>query len=98
MAPKGFPLPFFIDFRAHFLYVESNCKESKIHLDLVHTEVPEAFVVHVVFHLSEDGLWLYASFPPIFYSFFRSKSFRGLLSVFGKTVVDFDDPVALDGV
>ena len=58
--------------------------------------MPEAFVFHVVLHLSEDGLWLYASFPPIFYSFFRSKSFRGLLSVFGKTVVDLDDPVALD--
>ena len=38
---KGFLLLFFVDFRAHFLYVESNCKEGKVHLDLVHAEVPE---------------------------------------------------------
>ena len=43
----------------HFLDIEGSGEEGKVHSDLVLTEVAEALVVHIVFHLPEDGLWLY---------------------------------------
>ena len=43
----------------HFLEVECNEEESEVHVDFRFAEVAKAFVLFVVFHLSEDGLWLY---------------------------------------
>ena len=37
----------------HFLYVEGNGKEGKVHIDLVYTGMAKTMVRHVVFHLSE---------------------------------------------
>ena len=48
-------------FGAHFLDVESNGEEGKVHCDLVFSEVTEAAVCHVELHLPEDGLRLDAS-------------------------------------
>ena len=52
----------FCHFCGHFLDVECNGEEGKVHGDLVFTEVAEALVVHVVFHLPEHGFRLYGSF------------------------------------
>ena len=52
----------FCDFCGHFLDVEGDGEEGKVHGDLVFAEVAEAFVVHVVLHLPEHGLRLYGSF------------------------------------
>lgn len=49
----------------HFLYVEGNGEEGKVHSDLVFTEVPEPFVLHVCLHLPENRFRLCASFPPV---------------------------------
>ena len=58
-------------FRTHFLYIEGNGEEGKVHRDLVFAEVPEAAVCHVGLHLSEDGFGFYASSSAVFESFFR---------------------------
>ena len=52
----------FCDFCGHFLDVEGDGEEGKVHGDLVFAEVAEAFVVHVALHLPEHGLRLYGSF------------------------------------
>ena len=49
----------------HFLYVEGNGEEGKVHSDLVFAEVPEPFVLHVCLHLPEIRFRLCASFPPV---------------------------------
>ena len=53
-------------FRTHFLYIEGNGEEGKVHRDLVFAEVPEAAVCHVELHLSEDGFRLNASSTSVF--------------------------------
>ena len=50
----------------HFLDVEGGGEEGKVHSDLVHAEMSEALVVHVVFHLPKDGLRLYGAPGPVF--------------------------------
>ena len=52
----------FCHHRGHFLDVEGDGEEGKVHGDLVFAEVSEALVVHVVLHLPEHGLRLYG--PP----------------------------------
>ena len=62
----------------HFLEIKGNGEEGKVHSDLVFAEVAEASVMHVVFHLAENGLGLYASSSPVFASFFGCESFGSL--------------------
>ena len=88
-----FPL-FFGDF-AHFLHVEGNGKEGKVHFNLVHSKVAKSFISHVVFHLTEDRLWLNASSPSVFYPLFGKKSFTSLFPVPFHPVVNVDRPVPL---
>ena len=57
-------------FRTHFLYIEGNGEEGKVHRDLVFAEVPEAAVCHVGLHLSEDGFRFNAPPPPFLDPFF----------------------------
>ena len=52
----------FFHFSGHFLDVERDSEEGKVHRDLVFAEVAEAFVMHVILHLLEHGLRLYGSF------------------------------------
>ena len=49
----------------HFLEIESDGKECKVHVDLVFAEVAEPFISHVVFHLTENSLGLYAPSSPV---------------------------------
>ena len=49
----------------HFLQIEGDGEEGKVHVDLVLTKMPEPFISHVVFHLAEDCLRLYASSSPV---------------------------------
>ena len=65
-------------YSGHFLDVKGNGEEGKVHRDLVFAEVTEASVVHIVFHLAENGLGLYASSTPVFASFFGCESFGSL--------------------
>ena len=62
----------------HFLEIEGDGEEGKVHSDLVHAEVAEASVVHIVFHLAENGLGLYASSSPVLASLFGCEPFGGL--------------------
>ena len=55
---------------AHFLDVEGNGEEGKVHRDLVFAEVSEAAVCHVELHLSEDGFGFDTSSSPVSESFF----------------------------
>ena len=59
----------FCHFCCHFLDVEGDGEEGKVHRDLVFAEVSEALVVHVVLHLPEHGLGLYGSPGAVFESF-----------------------------
>lgn len=68
-TPVSRHIPLFSYFCGHFLNVESNGEEGKVHGDLVFAEVAEPFVLHVVFHLPEDGLRLYRAFGPVFQAF-----------------------------
>ena len=46
-------------FRCHFFDIKCNGKESKVHSNFVFSKMPEAFVVHVLFHLSKYRLRSY---------------------------------------
>ena len=84
---------------AHFLDVEGNGKEGKVHRDLVFAEVAEAAVCHIELHLSKDGFGLYASSPPVSESFFGCEQFAGFSFVFVQSVVYLDcAPVAFSFV
>ena len=76
----------------HFLDVEGSGEECKVHSDLVLAEVTEALLLHVVFHLPEDGLRLYGTVGPVLQAFFRGKPLPGLLLVFHQLVVGPDRP------
>ena len=52
----------FCHYSGHFLDVEGDGEEGKVHGDLVFAEVAEALVLHVVLHLPEHGLRLYGPF------------------------------------
>ena len=55
---------------AHFLQIEGDGKEGKVHCDLVFAEVTEPFITHVVFHLAEDSLRFNTSSSSMFEAFF----------------------------
>ena len=54
----------------HFLQIEGDGKEGKVHGDLVFAEVTEPFITHVVFHLAEDSLRFNTSSSSVFEAFF----------------------------
>ncbi len=74
----------------HLLDIEGSGKEGKVHVDLVLTEVAEPFVLHVVFHLPEDGLWLYWAVGSVLESFLRGEPVPCLLLVAHELVVGLD--------
>jgi hypothetical protein len=90
-AKRSFMPPFAI-FAHIFLNVEGRGKEGKVHVDLVFSKMSEAAVCHVVLHLSEDRLWLYASLSAVPDALFRFESLAGLLLITVEPVIDFYDP------
>ena len=80
--------------RAHFLEVEGNGEEGKVHRDLVFAEVAETLVCHVCFHLPEDGLWFDASSAAVLDAFFGCEQLAGLFLVTVQPVVDLDGAAA----
>ena len=54
----------------HFLQIEGDGEEGKVHADLVFTEVTEPFISHVVFHLAENGLGFNTSSSSVLEPFF----------------------------
>ena len=83
--------------RAHFLDVEGNGKEGKVHCDLVFAEVTEAAVCHVELHLSEDGFRLDASSPSVLKSFLRGQQFACFSFVLVEPVVYLDRSSVVSG-
>ena len=73
----------------HFLQIKGNGKEGKVHIDPVFPEMSETAVRHIVFHLTENSLRLYASLSSQFNSFFRGKQFTCLPLVRLKVMVPF---------
>ena len=53
----------------------------------------ETSIRHIVFHLTENGLWLYASPASKLYAFFRSEQFAGLLLVGFQAMIPFYYPL-----
>ena len=80
----------FCYFRAHFLDIEGNGEEGKVHCDLVFAEVAEAAVCHVELHLTEDGFRLDASSSPVFQSLFRCQQFTCFPFVLVESVIYLD--------
>ena len=74
-AVKGIHAAFFM-VEAIFLALKAMAKKAKsivtlslpgeVHSDLVLAEVPESFVLHIVFYLTEDGLGLYGTPRAVF--------------------------------
>ena len=85
----------FWHFCSHFLDVEGNGEEGKVHGDLVLAEMTESFVVHVVLHLPEDRLWLYGAFRPVFQPLLGGEPFPCLAPVFQEQVVGHYLPLPL---
>ena len=84
---------FFCQFCTHLFYIEGNGQEGKVHEDLVLSKMPEAFVVHVVFNLSEHGFRFYASLPSVFQTFPEAEQLFSFPLVFPKSVIQFYRPV-----
>ena len=76
--------------RAHFLDVEGNGEEGKVHRDLVLAKVAEAAVCHVELHLSEYGFRLGTSSSPEPETFFRCQQFACFPFVLVEPVVHLD--------
>ena len=78
---------FFCQFCTHLFYIEGNGKEGKVHEDLVLSKMSDAFVVHVVFNLSEHGFRFYASLPSVFQPFPEAEQLFSFPLVFPKSVI-----------
>lgn len=61
MANTG-PLYRLFQLSTHFLQIEGNGKEGKVHFDLVYTDMAKTTICHVVFNLSENRFRLNTSF------------------------------------
>ena len=79
---------FFYHFCTHFLYIEGNGKEGKVHEDLVLSKMAETFVVHIVFYLSEHYFRFYTSLSSVFQSFLGTQQLFGFLPVSSKSVIN----------
>ena len=82
----------FCYFPTHFLQVEGDGEESKVHGDLVFAEVTEPFITHIVFHLAENGFGFDTSSASVFQPFFGGKEFTGLFLILVEPVIDFECP------
>ena len=92
-AKMGLISPVFGLFRylfAHFIDIECNGEEGKVHRYHVFAEVTEASVCHVGLHLPEDSFRLNTASPPVFESHFGSKHLPCFSFVFVQPVVDLD--------
>ena len=56
MANTG-PLYRLFQLSTHFLQIEGNGKEGKVHFDLVFSKMSESFVAVISLHLPKDRLW-----------------------------------------
>ena len=79
----------FCYFATHFLQIESNGKEGKVHGDLVLAKMSEPFITHVVFDLAENGFGFDTSSASVFQSFFGGKKFTSLFLILVEAVIDF---------
>ena len=84
---------YFCHYCTHLFYIEGNGKEGEVHKDLVLSEMPETFVVHVIFYLPEHGFRFYASSPPVFQPFLGAEQLFGFLLVFPEPVIQLYRPV-----
>ena len=67
----------------HFLQIEGNGKEGKVHFDLVFSKISESFVAVVSLHLSKDRLWFDAPTTSMLYSNLRCQPiWSELLQIF----------------
>ena len=82
----------------HFLQIEGNGKEGKVHIDLVFANMTEASVRHIVFHLSENSLGFYASPASMPYPLLRSKQFTRLFLVGFQMVVTLNHTFVTSGI
>ena len=85
--------PVFGPFRylsTHFLDVEGNGEEGKVHRDFVFAEVSEASVCHIELHLSEDGFGFDTPASSMFESFFGCEQLPGFAFVFVQPMVYLD--------
>ena len=85
----------FLTLCGHFLYVECNGEEGKVHCYLVLAEVSEAFVSHIEFQLPENCFRFYRAVGAVHEPFLRSESLSGFSLVFHEPVIDFNLPVAM---
>ena len=76
--------------RAHLFNVEGYGEEGKVHCNFVFAEVSKAFVLHILFHLSEHGFGFDASSPSVFDAFFGCEPFGGFVFVVLESMVYFD--------
>ena len=67
MANTG-PLYRLFQLSTHFLQIEGNGKEGKVHFDLVFSKMSESFVAVVSLHLPKDRLWFDAPTTSMLYS------------------------------
>ena len=93
MANTG-PLYRLFQLSTHFLQIEGNGKEGKVHEDLILSKMAETFVIHIVFHLSEHGFRFYASLSSVFQPFLGAELLFGFLPVFSEPVIQFYRPVS----
>ena len=77
----------FCDFPCHFLDVERNGEEGKVHFDLVFSHVAEPLVVHAGLHLSEYGFRFDVPPSSVHEHLLRGKPFGGLALVFPEPVI-----------
>lgn len=74
----------------HFLDVEGDCEEGKVHSDLVFAEVSEAAVCHIKLHLPEYGFRFNASSASMLEPFFGREPLPGFPLVFVQPMIDLD--------
>ena len=74
MANTG-PLYRLFQLSTHFLQIEGNGKEGKVHFDLVFSKMSESFVAVVSLHLPKDRLWFDAPTTSMLYSILRCQPF-----------------------
>lgn len=75
---------------AHFLDVEGDGEEGKVHCDLVFAGVAEASVCHVELHLAEDGLRFDAASSPVPEAFLGCQQFTCFSFIFVEPMVYLD--------
>ena len=78
----------------HLLEVEGDEEYTEVHVDFGLAGVAEALVLHVVFHLPEDGLRFYRPAAAPEQTLLRGEQFAGMCLVAAQVVVDLHLAVA----